>query len=262
MGLPTLRRTSPNPSLVRRGNKNTMNEQEKNLRETIEQKITQGDVTKKTRWYFIVRRIILIAGGVLALCLAIYFGSFMFFLFNDQGIGLLTAFGWEGGLELLGLLPWIIMILIVLIVITIELVGWRFTRLYRQPFIYSIFGLVVVILLASTLIERTHLHRALLESAEHNNLPVAGYFYHQFGHPSAPNVHFGEVLEQQPTVWQIRTREGKFMVVITSRTHFPLGDDIVTQDHVLIFGPTANGTITARGIRKVDPDMMPRFYKK
>jgi hypothetical protein len=238
------------------------NESEKNLRKVIEQKITHGDVAKKTRWYFIVRRIIIITGGILALSLAIYFGSFLFFLFNDEGIGFLTDFGWEGRWEILSSLPWIIIILIGLLIATIELVGWRFTRLYRQPFIYSILGVLVIVTLAGTLLERTHIHRALLDEADQNRLPIAGYFYHQFGHPTPPRVHFGTVLEQKPDMWRVMTREGSLMVIITSATHFPRGNDIAIQDHVLIFGPLEKDVIIAHGIRKINPDMMPRFYIK
>jgi hypothetical protein len=237
-----------------------MNTSEKNLRQMIEEKITHGDVTKKARWYFIVRRIIIITAGILALCLAVYLGSFIFFLVNDQGIGLLTDFGWEGAWELFTSLPWIIIGLIILLIIIIELVGWRFTRLYRQPFIYSILGTLVIILLAGTLLERTHLHRALFDSAEHNQLPVAGYFYHQFGRPAPHNIHFGVIINQKPEEWDVETREGIFMVIITNQTHFPRGKNIIPHDRIIIIGPANNNTITAHGIRKITPETMPKFF--
>lgn len=239
-----------------------MNDQVPNLRELLEQKITHGDITKRARWYFIIRRLIIGVATILALLLAIYFGSFILFVFNDQGIGLLAEFGWEGGWELLNSLPWIIIALIILLILTIELVGWRFTRLYRQPLVYSILGTLVIILIAGILIERTHLHRTLADSAEKNNLPVAGYLYHHFARPLPSKVHFGIVLDQEPEKWQVETREGTVMVIITTSTRFPRGADIGLRDHVLIFGPLKNGIITARGIRKINPDMMPRLYLK
>jgi hypothetical protein len=237
-----------------------MNNPEKNLRQIIEDKITHGDVKQKARWYFIVRKIIIITGIILALCLMVYLVSFIFFIFYDQGRELLRDFGWEGTWKIIISLPWIIILLIIILFGIIELLGWRFTRLYRQPFIYSMLGLGAIIILASAAIEYSHLHRTLSESADNNQLPIAGTLYTKVAHPLPKEVYFGIVIEQTPEEWKIESRGRRIPVIITTQTRFPRGKNIVPLDRVIIMGPLDHGSIRAFGIRKIDPDRMPKIY--
>lgn len=109
-------------------------------------------------------------------------------------------------------------------------------------------------------IEYSHLHRALSESADNNQLPLAGTLYTKVAHPLPKGVHFGIVIEQTPEEWKIESRGRRIPVIITTQTRFPRGKNIVPLDRVIIMGPLEHGSIRAFGIRKIDPDRMPKIY--
>ena len=232
----------------------------KNALSAIEEKIRSGLVAKHSRAYFMLRRVAIMLGTIIVLALAVYLGSFIFFITYTQRAWLLTDFGWRGYINFFLSLPWLIVGLVLALIVIIELVGWRFTSLYRKPLVYSALLVFLVVLAASAIVERTNLHPNLYQSSRQNNWPMGGFLYHHFIIRHLSDGYFARVEKTTTSSWEVETNEAERVVItITPETRFPLGNDIVLHDHILIFGPRGEGHIFARGIRKLSPEMMPHF---
>ncbi len=230
------------------------------IEKVIEEKIATGDVTKKSRLYFVLRSVALYMGAVIILCVSVYLMSLVLFISQAQGSWLLTGFGWDGFKELFISLPWLIIGLVLLLVVVMEILSRQFAFVYRRPLLLSLVGFILLIIAAGTGIASTTLHRTLYNSARNNHLPMAGGLYRGLRGMRPHNAYFGVVNSQQGPVWQVTLKDDDDVdVMINDRTRFPFGDQVVPRDHILIIGVRSDGRIYAFGIRKIGPEMEPEF---
>ncbi len=230
------------------------------LRQKIQKAVAEGTISVRSRAYFILKSAAIVVGVLILVCVAIYAGSFFFFIPGAQHTWLLTNFGWRGYVSFFLSLPWVLFFLAIILVVIIEIISWKFTRLYRRPILYSFLTFIIVVSIVSAAVAKTTLHRRLFESANRHHLPMVGGFYKHFGMRQARDIHFGEVLLQGTDEWNVRTtNEGNLRVIINDDTRFPINDTVAPHDYVVIFGPRDDDYITAHGIHKILPEMIPTF---
>lgn len=230
------------------------------MKEFITEKIARGEIVKHSRIYYIVLNCALYLGAIAALVLAIFFGSFVVFIFKFRHPWLLVGFGWPGFWRLLLSLPWLIAGFVFVLIAAIEFVSWKYTRFYRKPLLYSILVVILVVVAVSSLVSQTALHSTMFRYAQRNRLPFAGFMYRMFNARHLPDGYFGQVVSEDGLVWQIKTNEDEDVrVILNNDTRFPTGKDIHVLDNVLVFGTRTSSIIYARGIRKVDKDTVPHW---
>lgn len=164
------------------------------FKEGIINQIKSGKVKMKPKLYFILRPILFVFALIMILVFLIYFLSFLFFIFRINDGWALTGFGLRGVMTLFLSMPWGIISFILLFIVIIETLVFRFGPMYRKPMLYSLFGLVVFVLVLSFLIALTSFHDNMLSSNKKGRLPWMSPLYMGYERINFRNVHCGKVL--------------------------------------------------------------------
>lgn len=242
-------------------------ERKTSLRDSVLDRIRQGDVTMRPRWHFLARGA-LIAVGIVAVALAVVFAaSLLLFTLQVNGTWFVPAFGWEGVGIFLWSLPLLLIVLTLVFLVLLEILVRHYTFVYRGPLLYSALAILALASIGGFFVSQTSLHGKLLEEAERDHLPVVGPFYRSVGNPQVENVYTGTIAELSESGFLLKTRRGKeFRILVTPVTRFPYGSGFETGDTVVVYGvPQADRSIEAAGIRKIPLNLNPKansyFYQ-
>lgn len=231
------------------------NSEKKPMRERVLEAIKTGEIAMRPRWHFVLKTILLILGGVIVVLGLVYVSSLILFVLRESGVIFVPIFGFRGIGIFLKSLPWILIILVMVFVGLLEMLVRRYAFAYRQPLLYSIAGILLIIGIGAFVVGKTPLHGQVFRYAEDHHLPVMDPMYRTFIRRPIPDMNMGEITEFIPVGFMIQNTEREiFMVQITPRTRLPLGADFSKGDRVIIIGPEQGMIIDAFGIRKIDLD--------
>lgn len=232
---------------------NMNNQQQKNIKDAVLEKIKSGQIKMRPKLYFILKTI-LAAGGIIAVgVFVILLISFINFHLRTSGIGYLPGFGFRGFGVYLKLLPWFLIFISVVSILVLEILAKRFNFVYRRPIFYSLLAIILIALIGGFIIEKTPLHPKLLLQAREGKLPLAGPVYRDFGMSMFHDVQRGVVEEVSENSFRIRALDGRLLtVVLSSDTRFPFGTEVKEGDTVVVMGEREDDTVRAFGIRKID----------
>jgi hypothetical protein len=221
--------------------------------------IASGDVKQRPHWFFVLRGILVGIGVGLALGVILYLISFILFITRETGVWFTPAFGFRGWFVFFRSLPWILIGLSLIFIAVLETLVKRYSFAYREPLLYSVLGIVIVVTAGGFLLFETSLHQSLLDSARHNQLPVIGAFYKGFGTTRFNDIHPGVIVGTTTSGFTMQEpfEVGRAMVVVASDTDFPPGVEFMPSDTVIVFGSEANDVIRAVGIREVSDSPFP-----
>jgi acetyltransferase-like isoleucine patch superfamily enzyme len=125
--------------------------------------------------------------------------------------------------------------------------------IYRNPLLYSVILIFLLVLIGSFVLERSKLHTVFFRNARENRLPVMGPVYREFGLRRIENCCIGQVLELTDNGLYMETKDEEGCnVVFSENTRFLSGKDIKVGDLVMIMGELTDGEIIAFGIRKIE----------
>ena len=225
----------------------------KPIREKVLQAIRSGGVRMRPKWHFAVRAALMAAGAIILFLALLYLASFVLFVLRRTGVWFVPAFGPSGWYAFLRAIPWILVVVFLAFVATLEVLVRRYSFAYRRPLLISAFGIVLAVLLGGFILERMHFHGRFSGYAERNRLPFAGRLYREFGERRFRNVHAGTITALGEHGFTMENRGGEALtVVITPRTRLPFGMDFSAGDAVVVFGERDDHTVQAFGIRRVD----------
>ena len=142
-----------------------------------------------------------------------------------------------------------------------EVFAEKLTLVYRQPIIYSLLTIILIVFVSGFLISRTPFHSNLFLKAQERHLPAIGPFYRNFGAPPVSNVHPGMVSEVTDNGFIIETPRGERLDIITSKD-ISLKTEIKEGDMIVVLGERKGDTVQASDIREVEknPDLFPRHH--
>jgi len=235
---------------------------EDNLPQEIQQKVFErirgGKARVHTRAYFAARIILTAAVALLALAVSTFVLSFILFSVHESGEQFLLGFGGRGVATFLALFPWLLLIADIVLLFVLEWLLQGFKWGYRFSLL-SVFLTVLILSAAlATLLSFTPLHRALLDRADRNDLPVVGNMYENIrSSHGAQGVFRG-------TITSIRGNE----IVITHDDGDHDEDDgtwtvtlpqrgvpaLSIGDRVYVFGSSNGQSVEAYGIQMLSPD--------
>jgi hypothetical protein len=237
------------------------------LRDQVLARIKSGSVKMKPRFRFVLRALLLISGLVIAALLVLYLISFVFFMWRANSVWLTPAFGLRGlGIFIMSL-PWVLLLFIIFFVLILEILVRHFSFGYRRPLLYSVFGILMVLGLTGFILAQTPLHRGLWESAENEQLPLAGPLYRGLRGDLPDDLHNGIVLTQTEQGFDMQSFEEEILSVqISQQTRLPFGAEFIPGDMVMVIGDLEDGVIKAFGVREINqmmppPRMKPRFIE-
>lgn len=207
----------------------------------------------KPKWHFILYASLAALGSIIVVLALMYLISFIVFVLHQSGLWFIPSFGREGWYTLLTSLPWLLILLVFLFLGVLEILVRRYAFAYRQPLLYSIVGITILVLVGGWAVTLTPLHGRFSAFAHHRGLPVADFWYRSFegGHP--PSVHRGTIAKLTTSGFILENREGELVVVaITPRTHLPLGAEFTTGTNVVVFGNRQNKILKAFGVKNIE----------
>lgn len=211
--------------------------------------IRSGEAKMQPRWHFVLRTILFIVGGIIALLALLYIASFIVFVLQETGLWFAPVFGVAGWYSFFRSLPWILVALLIVFVLILALLVKRYSFVYERPTMYLLIGIVALVALGGFLIAATPFHRTLFDSARSGNLPVLGGLYRGFGMQRFGDIHRGTIVATTTGGFIIQDHGGQTSTVpygSWGHSEPGIGNDVV------IFGQrTPSGTINAQGIQQV-----------
>ena len=243
-------------------NKANNNSQKSLITGKVLEKIKSGKIKMRPKIYFILKAILVGLGAAVIAIFILYLISFIVFALRISGIWFAPGFGFYGVKIFLVSLPWLLILIAIILILILEILVEHFSFAYRLPILYSVLGIITLVLLGSFALSQIKIHPYLFQKAQEKNLPVAGKFYRDFGAGKFRNAHRGVVSEITEKGFKIETPGNEILnIIITPETRFPFGKDIKENDSVMILGERDNGAVRAFGVRKVD-DNLNNFPRK
>src|ERR1041385_3423472 len=170
--------------------------------------IEQGKVKMKPRWHFVLQATLLVLGTFLAVLALVYLVSFIFFALHQTGIIHSTEFGFRGVGVFLVSLPWLLILLSVVFIVVLEILVRKYSFSYRRPLLYTIFGIILLVLVSGFVVAQTSFHRHLFLQAWDDNLPVVRGFYRTFGEGASGHFEAGRVTAKTSDGYEISDPRG------------------------------------------------------
>jgi hypothetical protein len=229
-------------------------ENKNNLSDILLDKIKKGEIKMRPKIYFVAKLILLALATAIITFFAIFVASFIFFIIRASGLMFLPSFGFLGIKLLLLSLPWVLILGLLVLVATSEIFIKHFPFVYKNPILYSLLAIVIVILIGGLLIDNSGFHTNMLLKARDGKLPVAGPLYQKYGIPESKQIHYGIVSELSDSGFKIETpRKEEVFIHFSEKTRIPK-EGIKENDAVIILGEKTNGEIKAYEIKKVNRD--------
>jgi len=152
-----------------------------NLTEKILGKLRSGEFKMKPKVYFILKATLIVLSVLVVALFVLFLISFISFALRANGVLVLPIFGFRGFGAFLSSVPWLLVVAALLLIGVLEMLFKHFAFTYRRPILYSILGILIVVLLGTFIIDRTPLHPGLFDRAHERRLPIFGPMYRNFG---------------------------------------------------------------------------------
>ncbi len=247
------------------------------VRTHVLEAIKDGEVTMRPRWHFVLKAVLAAAGALLIFFGTIYLMSFIIFVLYKTGIIYVPDFGLHGIMRFLFNLPWILILVAFIFAILLEILVQRYAFVYKKPLLYSLFGVVALVVAGSVIVAATPLHSQFLKNSRERHFPFfPGQLYLQFGFQRTSDVHRGVVESITDNGFYLKedsdtgvdatstssivstSTDGLIQVSVTPQTRFPMGTDISIGDSVVVFGDESTSSpmiFQAYGVEKVMDDL-------
>ena len=226
------------------------------IRDGVISKIKRGEVKMRPKSYFISKTVLIFLFTALFSLFALYLGSFIVFILQENAILAFSYMGMEGFKLAFLSFPWYLMLLVLSIVIFIEVIVKRFSLVYRRPFIYSILAIFLLVVAGSAMVSTTSVHRSFFDLAEQERLPVMGGMYRHFGDLDIEHVHMGEILEIKNGHITMELEDGDMVhlnITKDTKGHRRVSEELKEGEYIVVIGERVNGTVEVvrfRGLNK------------
>ncbi|MBI5135487.1 hypothetical protein HZA86_04630 [Candidatus Uhrbacteria bacterium] len=219
--------------------------------------IEHGQVTMRTRTRAQFTKVVAVVCYGLLAAVVLYAASWVVFVVTiNQSLSLL-ALGLLGVEEFIVSAPWIAIVIVVAGIVLLEFFRRTFFGGYRRTVIIGLVALLLFVGIAAAGIRRVRLHERLEQQGLVSRVPVMGMMYQ---HRRLYGLHQGyrgivaqwngqDQFRLDPFEWDDRM---PLTVVITKKTILPDGMIFIDGDEVVVVGKRMDGTIAARGIRRIN----------
>jgi len=227
-------------------------EGKKSIKNSVLEKIKSGQAAMKPKWHFVFKAILIGIGLVIFILLTLLVISLIIFILHDNGAWFIPAFGMRGIGRFIISIPWLLVLACIAFIVVLEILVRKYSFAYRKPFLYSIVGIIVFVIVGGIGVSATRMHDNFSRLAMEKRLPFAGPIYRGFRTQRPADVYPGTVKEITGDGFFIEDRSNETFHVSVSRvTRFPFGSEIVIGDEIVVMGDLKDGVIHAFGIRKI-----------
>ncbi len=222
-----------------------------NLKNNILNKIKSGEVDMKPHWHFVLKSLLLILGIIVAVLLTVYILSFIHFFLSQSGVGFLPLYGFRGVSLFVMDSPWLLVASVGGLIVVLHLLIQKYSFIFRQPLVYSLLAIIILVLFGSYAIEQTQFHSSMRELSQNQRGPVLKSFYKDIDSSRPKNVTFGTITEVTNDGFLLYSDIDEVLkVVLSNTTKQKPGAEYFVDDVVWVFGNRKNNnTIMAIGVR-------------
>lgn len=218
--------------------------------------IQSGKVTMRPKWYFFLQTVLMSLGLVLVVIIAVYSISLTVFALQRGGPWFGPSFGLNGWMVLFESLPWELFVIGGLFLFILEMLVRRYEFAYRQPILFVLGGVLIIVVCGGYMLSLTPLHGWLFKRAQQNTLPLAGPLYNRYGNLPFQHVYRGMVTRKENGGFSMLSIHGEnLFVVVNKDTHFLGVVDADPGDTMFVFGDKEGTVIHAFGIEEVGDGM-------
>jgi hypothetical protein len=222
------------------------------VQESVLENIRRHKVSMRSKKYFVLQTLLLAVGVVVVFLAIIYLASFVVFGLSETGLWFTPHFGLRGWFIFFRSLPWVLILLTLVFALILEIMVRRYSFAYRRPLLYSMLGIVGLVLIGGFLISRSRFHHQFRQYGRERHIPMVGGFYRRFGTPHFREVHQGVIQEILPSGFVLELEGGETSTVIfTPQTRFFQGKNLLASDTVVVFGDEDDRIIKAEGVRRI-----------
>ena len=227
-----------------------------NTKLDILKKIKSGEVEMKPHWHFVLKSLLLLLGVIVTSLLVVYILSFILFFLRQSGIGFVPLYGFRGVIIFVMNSPWLLIASVGALVVVLQLLVKKYSFSFRQPLLYSLIGIVFLVLLSSYVLERTQFHHRLQGFATERGLPVFDSLYRGIDEKRPENIIFGSITEIKDDGFMLETdTDESLKVFISKETRQRPNTMYGISDTVLVFGDrTGASSVAALGVRPAPAD--------
>lgn len=232
---------------------------ETDIQQKVLERIRAGEISMRPKLYFVARVVALALVALLALALAVFVLSFLFFSITESGEQFLLGFGRHGLMAFITLFPWGPFLIALALIVLLDVVVRYFKFGYRVSMLEIFLIALTVVVAAGVAINFTPLHRLLLESADRGELPLVGPLYEGLHAPHQDQgVYRGIISSIQSDQFVIVHDDGdRDTDDGTSTVTVPPGFDtsaLYVGERVYVGGKSVLDTVSAYGIQEFAPD--------
>lgn len=231
------------------------------IQSAILSRIQTGSVAMRPKWQFALQSLLALVGGLWVLLLLTFLASFVFFVLYQTGLDSSLALGPRGIRVFFTSLPWVLVALGVVFIVVLEILMRRYTLAYRQPLLYSVLGILVVVLLGSATIGATDFHESLLSEARAQRLPLAGGLYRTFV-TDPEGIHAGTIATVEEDGFTLQTLRGDTLRIRMTPETRPTARPIRVGARAVVLGDAVEGVVRAEAVRIVGAEKLKELRKK
>ena len=223
------------------------------IKEKLLEKIKAGEVSMVPKWHFVLKTILFLVGAVIVAIIAIYLLSFVLFTLHRTGVLFAPLYGWHGFMIFIVSSPWFLILLVGVFLISLYLLVTHFSFSYKRPLVYSMVGVVLVVIATASLIQQTTMHERVGRFVDERGVPGLAPMYRDVEADRPDGVVAGEIISVSETSIILETEKGKeVLVTITPETRMPRRGELQVGQEVFVFGDHNGKEVIAYGIRSAD----------
>lgn len=238
---------------------NNLKEQ-KNKFSDILNKIESNEIKIETKLHFTLKAILLILVILSILAISIFIFNFILFNVRISNQESLLAFGPRGILAYLRFFPWPMFILDLILIVVLQWIIRSFKFGYKTPTLYMIFGIMILVLLFGSLIDRgTDLNDRILRRADQERLMKPFGRFYGSAHKMPPlesGICKCIVTSIENNILTVKDTNGEgkeFKVLLPMNDLRATSTAIQVGDTVLIAGDKEGDIIRAFGLKNLSP---------
>ncbi|MEN9342052.1 MAG: hypothetical protein RIQ54_308 [Candidatus Parcubacteria bacterium] len=228
---------------------------EQNSKTSIEKSviaaIKSGAVSMRPRWYFVLVGVLYAVATVTVLLVSAYTTGLVLFVLQQTGVFFASEFGTRGFFIFARSLPWVLVLLLLIFLVTLEVLVRRYAFSKQKPVLYTAVGIFLTVAVIG--IMTAPIHQKIFLMVKQDKLGITGGMYRRFIEGKDNEVRKGVVVSMTPDGFIIEHASGATSsVTITKQTVlFPVREIIEVGNSVAVFGQEQRGCIDAYGIRKI-----------
>ncbi|MFM2339517.1 MAG: hypothetical protein RLZZ360_153 [Candidatus Parcubacteria bacterium] len=232
------------------------------LKDNLLASIKTGKIDMKPKWHFLLASLFFTSGLLVTLLIGIYLLSFVLFILRESGLWWTPGFGFDGFWFFVTMSPWLLILITVVFLATVYLLARHFGHNYRHRAVYTLLGVVLLVLFGASVIDYWAIHDRVRDAADNRHIPGVSPLYRQQRDQRPRDITPGMVHALGDTTITIINPEGEYLVFLSDAKR-PAGYMPQLGDHIMVFGPRiGTSTINAKGIRPLPPPMERQLEKR